>query len=140
MYLIVEELLTSLEQTVVVSERTEIESIRPYIYLHGAPAGSLKLSIISGSTTLSSKTMTVAALISAAAITQTYAHGFVRFQLDDTVFIPAGTYIVKLEGVGYTFGATWAGWVKEYENLTNTPTTTITNDLDQPLSMQIWSY
>lgn len=145
MKLLVEELLAvTLSQTITVNKRIIVDSIRPRLYLHDDPAGTFTLSIKQGATTLGSKSLTMADIKTNAGFADNqFHHGFFRFQFANQVVLNPGTYTVELSSSGYTFAeASYLGWIIDHEDLTNTitPGDTVISDIDNPLTMQIWSH
>jgi len=145
MYLVVNELESSLTVDVVFDgTNSEVHAIRPYLYVHNSPAGSLKVSLMdsAGTTTIASKEMTIAALIAGLNSFSNYYHGYVLFELDNTAFIADGNYKIKLEGTnGYSFDeADYIGWISEHEDRKNDMNFTPAGDDENSFSYEVWSY
>jgi len=135
-HLIVYELKTTREQTIVVNEDMLVKTIRLNLYRHLNPAGSLILTVKNGSTTVATKTVAISLLDST-----NYSHGFYSFEFDTAINLTPATYTLELSSSGYTFDdAAYVGWIKEHENNTNNFTSTISNYFDNPFSFQIWEY
>lgn len=144
MYLIIDELVTTLDQEINITKGSEVKYIRPYIYKHGSPSGSIKMSIRDDSGELDSVTLTIAEIDANLSTPGTYYHGFVRFTFDNVVKLPVGTYTIRMEGTdGYTFvnsSTAHIAWVQEFENRTNTLSESSSLLFDNPHSVQLWSY
>jgi hypothetical protein len=140
--LLVEELISYIEQEFVLSDRRihHIKSIRPYLYVHNNPMGTFLFEIKKGNTTLFSKSFTSSDLYNALNTTNKYAHLVYDIPINKLP-LKNGTYKLKLSSSGYLFsGNSFLGWVKEYENLKNPATTAVPNDASNPLSFEIWEY
>lgn len=79
----------------------EIYAIRPHLYKHLAPAGSLYLQLQdeNGGKIKDSETIAISAISSAS-----YFHGMVRFLVVASLRKET-TYFLELKGSGYTYGA-----------------------------------
>lgn len=139
--LVVEELETTLTQTVNIQRRMNVVAIRPYLYFDNLPNTTITLAIKQGATTVDSSTLTQAEIIANSSITSSnYAHGFFRFDFTSTPLHAGQSYDIVLSASPYTFSeSSWIGWVKEHENHTNNFASSIQYDQDNPLSLQIWS-
>jgi hypothetical protein len=141
--LVLDELRTTLEQNFTTVEREQVYAIRPNLYLHNDPVGTFILSIKQGSTTLGSTTLTLAEIKTGAGFADNqYHHGVFRFLFSTPVVLQARTeYTIELSSSGYTFSeSSFIGWVKEFENLKNTFTDSISNDYENPFSFEKFSY
>jgi len=142
--LIVQELNTTLTQTIFVEQRIRIDSLRPKVYLHNDPAGTFTFSVKEGSTILGSASLDIATIKTNAVFANNqYHYGFIRWQFADNLVLNRGTYTIELTSSGYTFSpSSYFGWIREYEALTNNITEgQVANlDIENPLSVQIWSY
>ena len=142
MLLIVDELLTTLENEFTMTENAVISNVRPYLYIAGSPAGTLKCSIFNGATEICTFTQTIAAIRSSFG-DPNFLHGYVNFAMDKAVYLPSGSTLkVVIEGTGgYVYDVNnYVGWIQEFENLKTTPTTTPGGDLDKPHTFELWGY
>lgn len=139
--LIVHELETSLTQTITVTAKKLVKSIRPHIYKANSPAGSLTLSIESGGTEVATVTQTIAFIEANVASNNTYFHGFVKFEFDNQVLLPSGDYDLILTGSGgYTFDTnTYIGWCADFEDRLNADTSTPSGITQYPFAFEMWS-
>jgi hypothetical protein len=136
MYLVVNDLITSIEQQITTVQPHDIGAIRLYLLKELSPTGSLTLSILKGSDVIFTEEKTIASIIAASDLmTETnYFHGFLTWELSARLERET-TYTIKLEGTdGYTSGISW---VKEYINPTNN--STFDSFLTAPHSIQLWS-
>ena len=141
MYLVVEELRTSIDQDFTPKRVTNAVAFRPNLYIAGSPSGSLKITVLDGSTEIASVTQTIAD-IRANLGNPNYVHGVIRFTLSEIIRLSRDTYTLRLEGTGgYSYSnSDYVGWVQNHENLINEPDTTPTSDLLNPYGFELWSY
>lgn len=113
MILLVHELSTNgLKQELNILENLNVLSVRPHLYKHNNPSGSLKLQLLDENEKKISESSSI--LISDIS-NSSYFHGYVRFncnwQLRDGV-----NYFIKLVGVGYSFNeSSYIGWCSDYD-------------------------
>lgn len=136
MNLVVHELTASgISQKVIPSERTNVVAIRPHIYRHLFPAGSLKVQILDSASVVVAES----ALVPISSIeTANYFHGYIRF--DVNAYLQKNTeYTIKLVGDGYTFAeSAYVGWCGGFD-LGKYPANYVpTCNLDKPLDVEIW--
>lgn len=113
MRLVVHELVTELSQRIKVGGRDlQLNAVRPHLYKHRSPAGSLFLEVQDTSGRLIKATETIAiSAISAA----TYYHGVIRFSIDLQLRATA-SYLLVLKSTGYSFAETgYVGWCNDYD-------------------------
>lgn len=142
MKIVVEELITTLTQEIEVTTKIQTIAIRPRIYVHNDPTGTFTFSIINNSTTIGSKSLTLAQIISGAGwAAGQYHHGFLKFEFDYPIILHPGTYNIQLSASGYAYaGASYLGWIRDHEDLLVEYTGTILTDLQKPLSLEMWGY
>lgn len=110
----------SVQQEIAVgSTNLLIRSVRPHLYVHNAPSGSLAVEIreSGGSLRATSETLTIAA-IKTGFSSLDFDHGYVRFNFEEGVGLAASTnYLVRLiSSGGYTFSeASYVGWCKDFD-------------------------
>ena len=139
--LAVDELTTTLSQdfTINLNRRYSIEGIRPYIYMHNAPAGTFTLSVKDGVTTLASQTFDSAEIKSDLSTSDNYAHLWKRLVFDNPFQISKGTYTLELSSSGYTFSeSNYLGWIREFENIFNETDGDNDSYDNNPFSFQIF--
>ncbi len=138
--LVVDELHSTLSQTFTVykNERLTIEAIRPYIYMHNAPAGTFTIAVKSGGTELFSKTFTSVEIKSDLSTANNYIHIWKTLVFASPAQIENGEYELELSSAGYTYSdSSYLGWVREHENLTNEISGTPVSDIENPRSFQL---
>lgn len=138
MQLIVEELVTSISQSITVgSGNIATKYLRPYLYKHGTPAGSLYIEIQdeNGEKIGVSETITIASITSAS---NTYFHGWVRFET--TIPLKSTeTYNVVLKSTGYTYSASaFVGWCLGWDNAVADADYSPSGDIQKALNLQIF--
>lgn len=141
--LVVDELKGTLSQTVTIASRKRflVEAVRPYIYMHNAPAGTFTLSVKSGATTLVSKDFTSTEIKSDLSTTDNYAHLWKALTFNEPLQLESGEYELELSSSGYTFSnSSYLGWVKEHESRFNETTGTELSDLYGPYSYQFLNH
>jgi len=120
--LIVEELQTTLEQTITFNNwgRFQLEGMALYLYMHNAPAGTFTVSVKDGATTLVSKDFTSAEIKTDLSTSDNYAYLWKPIELDNTSPLRTQNYTVEISSSGYTYSSgSYLGWIKPYENVYN---------------------
>jgi hypothetical protein len=136
MKLIVHELKAAgLSQTVVAPRNMILSAIRPHIYRHNLPTGTLAIEVRDALNTLiaTSESITISTIG-----TKAFFHGYVRFLVD--AYLKKGqSYSLKLVGTGYSFSEpAYVGWCNGYD-LGKYDSTTVPADIYQsPLDLEIW--
>ena len=141
--LVLDELKTTLEQNITIDlkRRYDVAAIRPYIYMHNAPAGIFTLSIKTDTETLASQDFTSAEIKTDLSTSDNYAHIWKVIQFNDPVFLLDDDYILELSSSGYTFSeSAYVGWIKEHESQFNDTSFTGLYDIDRPFSFQIFEH
>lgn len=138
MLLWVHELDTAgLTQEITATDNCILGSIRPHIYKHGAPGGSLKLELRDTNNKLiaSSPLVTIASISSAA-----YFHGYIKFDLYAP--LTAGkNYNIKLVGSGYTYApGAYIGWCNDYDLRKYDAAYSPSDAQYGALDMEVWKY
>lgn len=114
MKLIVHELLTSLSQTITVgTEHLLVYGIRPHLYRHGAPTGTLTIQLQddSGKKIQDIETINISAIPAG-----NYYHGYIRFQSNVPIKAYTTYTIALIAGGGYSFSeSAYIGWCKDYD-------------------------
>lgn len=115
-----------------------VSAIRPYIYKHLAPAGSVYLQIqdSAGNKIKDSEVIAISTLS-----VSNYFHGFYRF-LVNFGFAANTTYYIELKTTGYTYASNaFVGWCSSFDlqnsiGVTYSPS----SGFSAPLGLQLWSY
>ena len=139
--LVIDELRTTLEQDFEILERMQITTIRPVLYIHSAPAGSVIIKIKSGSTVLSEATMLISDIISEGSLSD-YSWGSFSFTLNEEIVLhPETTYTIELSGSGYSYSdSSYIGMVKPHENEINELQDSTANPLENAFGFELWGY
>lgn len=138
MTLIVSELRTLLFQVITPQETCQVEAIRIHLYKHNFPTGTFKLEIRdTNNNTLASGSETFSASDFSSA---DYFHGQIRFYIK--AHLQKGRqYRVVLVPTGYTFSeSAYIGWCNSYELKSYDVSYEYENDIEAPLSLEIWTY
>lgn len=116
----------------------EVGAIRPHLYKHLAPAGSVYLRITdeNGGKIADSDSVTITSLSA-----ENYWHGKVRF-LISAALRRRTTYFVELKSTGYTYAAgAFVGWCNDYDLRNIHPASYDTaRGASAPLAMEVWTY
>lgn len=142
-HLVIDELRTTLSQsfTITSNNRVNVAGIRPYLYMHNAPAGTFTLSVKNGAETLASQTFTSAEIQSDLSTANAYAYLWKTITFDNPLQLDADTYTLEISSSGYTFSETgYLAWIKEHENQWHTQTGTADSVFDNTFSFQIFDY
>lgn len=132
---------TELAQPITVgSEDLLVYAIRPHLYKHLAPAGSLYIQVqdSNGKKIKDSETVAISAIT---AVSGNYFHGVVKFEID--VALKKETqYRIALKSTGYTYNVNaFIGWCNDYDlrRVETNFTTPSTVGVNAPLGMEIWT-
>lgn len=136
MQLVVHELVSSLYQEMTTTKAVMIAAIRPKLYIHGSPAGSIVIHIRGplGNLIAESDFVSIASLKTAA-----YAHKYYRF--DVSAFLQAGkTFRVYLASTGYTFNeSAYVGWCNDFDLRKYDPAYEVATPFNSPLDLEVWT-
>ena len=137
--LVVDELITTLEQPITVDRSSYIASIRPHLYCHNSPLGTFYLNIYSPSGLIKSFSFTSQDIKSSCGLSEAYFHAY--YAISMTPFLlPRGEYTIKLESSGYTFSeSSFVGWCKDVDpvgRVSGTPE----NYTENPFSFNLIEY
>lgn len=138
-YIVTEELITTLTQTITLSyDRIyHVAGIKIKLLMYNAPSGTFTLSIKQGATTLSTATFTSADIKTDLSTTDNYAHLYKA--LNFSLPLKKGSYDLVLSSAGYTYSASsFLGWIKSHENVFIEKTTTPDSFIDNPLDVLIY--
>lgn len=116
MNLVVEELLTYLEQKITTPDRpVQLRYLRPHLLKYLNPAGSLTVQLRDATNSVvlaTSDSVTIQSLHDA---TGPYFHGYVRFSLNAGL-LPLTNYWLRLVPSGYSFSeAAYIAWCKDFD-------------------------
>lgn len=139
MNLVLEELgrtYSSLKQKITIGDRDIIvKHVRPHIYKHLAPAGSITVEIEdSSNVTIAESAAVTITDISAV----NYFHGEVRFDVSARLLKNTDYYIV-INSSGYTYSdAAFVGWCTDYDLQKVERDYTPANSLYTPFLLELW--
>ena len=129
---------TSLRQLITVgTEDLDLYALRPHLYKHLAPAGSLFMRIedTNQKKIKQSETIAISTISSA-----NYFHGYVRFLIGCT--LKKNTqYYVSLHSTGYTYsGSAFIGWCNDFDLRKVTADYSPNNGVNGAMDFEIWRY
>jgi len=133
---------TPLTQTFKINQnRLHLKAIRPWLYLHNDPSGTFTINVKDGSDLLDSVDFTINDLKVGASLNDNEYHkSFFKFDFD-VILNHDRDYTIELDSSGYTYsGSSYLGWIKEFENLTNSFDETIWTFQQKPFGYQLWGY
>lgn len=138
MNLIVFELEDSIYQEMMPVDTSQfVSAIRPHIYKHNAPTGTLTIQVQdqNGRMIKESDVVNISDISSA-----NYFHGYIRFDITIGLMIGKTYRIALVAAGGYTFSeSAYIGWCNGYDlgkyNLSYESNSTF----EEPLDMEIWS-
>lgn len=119
--------------------RLNVSGIRPYIMVHGSPAGTFTMTLKQGSESVASADFTASGIKIALGTSDNYLHAWYRLTFDTVIDLSKNTYTLELSSTGYTATETdYIGWIAEHENQINSAD--VDNFTQNPLSFQLWRY
>ena len=137
MKLIVHEIATSVSQKLRPEKNTQVEVIRPHIYVHNKPTGTLKVQVatsdgllIAESDEVNIQDMT----------TLPYFHGYIRFDVSAHLKRDVEYTVSVVAGGGYTFSESgYVGVCNDFDSRKYNTSATVTNPQYAPLDLEVWS-
>lgn len=137
MTIIVYELLTELTQELTTDRRyKQVVAVRPHIYRHGSPVGSVYVEIRdeSDAVVATSDTRAMADIGTGA-----YWHGKARFMISAQL-APSTTYKMVMVASGYSFSeSAYLGWANSFDLSSIEATYTPAEGYGAPLAMEVWT-
>lgn len=132
---------TLIQEFKIKRNRLNLTAVRPWLYLHNDPAGTFTLTLKDGANILDSSDFTVSDLKNGAGLNDNEYHkGFFKIDLRATLQHDR-LYSLELSSSGYSFsGSSYLGWIKEFENLTNSFSESIWTFHQKPFGYQLWGY
>ncbi len=136
MKLIVHELQTSLTQNLTTNKIIQVVAVRPHIYRHNMPIGTLKVEIRTAGNVLvaTSESIDISDIGAEA-----FFHGYVRFSV--SAFLDKDTeYKFLLVGEdGYSFDeSAYIGWCNGFDLGKYTPAVEPISSFHYPLDLEVW--
>ena len=139
MKLVVYELDSPVVQEITIGDHAiQVDAIRPWLYKHTTPAGSLKIQIKSSVDVLlfESEEIAISAITSA---TGNYFHGPVRFYIDAALQANTNYKIVLVGAAGYSFNeSAYVGWCNGYDMKFIANDYTPAGPLTDALMLELW--
>lgn len=138
MILIVHDINTSVYQTLIPNSNQMVGAVRPHLYIHNNPAGSLKVQITADDGTLIAESNTVA--ISTITSAPEF-HGHVTFNIDANLKrgVKYRFYVIGTGGYSFNLSA-YCGVCNDYDSRIYPLENPINTPGQAPLDIQIWSY
>lgn len=140
MDLIVYEMKPQVYQALTATKDTLVKAVRPHIYRHLSPSGSIKVQIKSSDgATLLGESEAVA--ISSIESGSNYFHGYVTLSFNASVWLTAGTtYRIYIVGTGgYSFNeSAYVGVCTDFDLRKYTAAYSYTTDYQAPLDIEMW--
>lgn len=87
-------------QQIVADKNMFVVALRPHLYIHGSPAGSVKVQVLDTNNRVvaESATQTITSLK-----TESYAHGYIKFDINASLRKGTSYRLAVVCGGGYTF-------------------------------------
>lgn len=126
----------ALYQQIVPTENLNLVHIRPHLLIYGSPSGTLQVQVRDSNDRIAgaSNTISISTLK-----TQTYAHGYFRFDITQPLISGVTYRIALVGGGGYTFSETdYVGWASDWNDEKISTTYTQSGDVDSPLDFELW--
>lgn len=138
MKLLVAECKPSVSQPITPSEPIFVIAIRPHLYIHGSPSGTVKVQILDSNDRLVIESSTIA-LNSSTLKTLDYAHKYYKFDLNANLSADVSYKIAVVCGGGYSFSeSAYVGVCLDWDNTKTSTGYTPDNDFEKPLDIEIW--
>lgn len=135
MKLLVIELNNSVSQTIVPSKNTNVEAIRPHIYKHNFPLGTVAVEIHDtyGELIAQSESLNISEISE-----QAFYHGYIRFYIK--AYLRAGvSYKIVIKTSDYVFSESAYLGVCNSFDLSSYPATYSPNlGVNSPIGLEIW--
>lgn len=136
MKLVVNECKPSTYQVISPDEKMFVIAIRPHLYIHGAPIGTVKVQIqdTNGLVVAESNALTITSLKA-----QSYAHGYFKFDIAANLTDESSYRIAIVCGGGYSFSeSAYVGVCRDWDNTKSTLGYASTGAFSAPLDIEIW--
>lgn len=136
MNLIVNECKPTVYQAIKPTENIFVVAIRPHLYIHGTPAGTVKVQIQDGNgrVVAESNSLTITSLKSLS-----YAHKYYKFDIYSSLIKDVSYRIAVVCGGGYSFNeSAYVGVCHDWDNTKSSLEYTPVSDFEKPLDIEIW--
>ena len=136
--LIVSECNPSVYQQGVATKNMNVVAIRPHLYIHGSPTGTIKVEIQDENGFMIDESETLD-LTDPRFKTLAYAHGYYRFNLASTLIKDVAYRVAVVCGGGYTFSdSAFVGVCLDWDGTKQEVGYTPGNSFEYPLDFEIW--
>jgi hypothetical protein len=137
--LAVEQLETGLSivQPITVTRPIQLGALKPYLYVHGMPAGTFKVQLKKLTTVIKEWTFTAAQAQAAFGGTLNYFHVYLALTSEPFTIKP-GEFTIELSATGYVASSgSFIGWCKDFAGPTGAIIGTPSDFTSYPLSFRI---
>lgn len=137
MKLIVHEITTSVSQALTPDRNRQVSVVRPHLYIHNKPVGTLKVQIASSDGTLIAESN----LVNIQDITVLpYFHGYVRFDVSAHLKRDVKYVVSVVAGGGYSFSESgYVGVCNDFDSRKYATDVTVTHPRYAPLDLEVWN-
>lgn len=136
MKLLVTELDSTIIQTYKSLKYTQVYALRPHIYRHNFPTGSLKMQIKDMSDNLIAESEVIAIEDIGS---DDFFHGYVRFEVSALLNKDQTYKFILVSGDGYSFAeGSYCGWCNGYDLGKYDPTYEPDTSFHYPLDLEVW--
>lgn len=136
MTLIISECKPDTSQEIMATRPIFINAIRPHLYIHGSPAGTVKVQVqdVNGYMIAESATQSIATLK-----TEAYAHKYYLFEIDANLMQDGHYRIAVVCGGGYVFSeSAYVGVCHDWDNTKSDLSYVAVDSFHKPLDLEIW--
>jgi hypothetical protein len=114
--LVIDELITELDQPVKIEKKIIAESIRLHLYFHNLPSGSFNFEIHKESGLYRSFPFNSSQVRSLFDGTKDFFHVYLSFGIGEKLILDRGNYHFKITQSGYDFSpSSFVGWCKDFQ-------------------------
>ena len=136
MTLIVAECKDSVSQAIRPTEPLFVVAIRPHLYVHGSPSGTVKVQLLDGNDRVVS---TSNSLNLSSLKTLDYSHKYYKFDMNANLAADVSYKIAVVCEGGYSFSeSAYVGVCLDWDNTKSELAYTPSGDLQRPLDIEIW--
>ncbi len=139
--LLLSECKPSAYQPIKADKNMYVVALRPHLYIHGNPAGNVKVQIqdANGYVVAESATETIANLKTLGAYTLDYVHGYFRFYVNASLIDQVSYRLAVVCGGGYSFSeSAYVGVCLDWDDTKISLNYTPVNKFQYPLDFEIW--
>lgn len=137
MKLIVHEITTSVSQNLTPEKNTQVTVVRPHLYIHNKPTGTLKVAISQADGTLLGESSEIDIQDMT---TLSYFHGYIRFNVSAHLKRDVEYKFSIVASGGYSFSESgYVGVCNDYDLRKYETDQTVEHPLFAPKDLEIWS-